>query len=89
MAAIASAGITYQDGDDATSLNEFGSTWDVQTDDSIDEEMKKEVDNVMEKCKIVKKWPATSNISKHLELKYAHCLAEPIERSVASFLDSL
>jgi hypothetical protein len=64
-------------------LNELSTNWDV--DDTIDEDMKKEVDDVMEQYNIVTQWCAPSNVFRDQGLQYAHCLAKPIDQSVASF----
>jgi ABC-type sugar transport system ATPase subunit len=66
----------------------FGTEKDPE--ESIDEELKKEVDNVVERCKLPQTCSCVpSNVSEGPELRYAHCLANPISPSLVCFLSSL
>jgi hypothetical protein len=82
--------MTQQDEKVATSVDELSINWKVdEIQDGIDEDMKKEVDDVMEQYKIAIQWCAPSDVSKDQGPQYAHCLAKPVGRREASFLDSL
>ena len=59
-------------------------------EDSIDEDLKKEVHNVIERCKLTKTHSCvSSNVSEGQGLRYAHCVAKPIAESMVRFLHSL
>ena len=55
--------MTQQYEKDASSLDEL-STKSEEIQDGIDEDMKKEVDDVMEQCRVAIQWCAPSNVSK-------------------------
>jgi division protein CdvB (Snf7/Vps24/ESCRT-III family) len=57
---------------------------------SIDEGLKKEVDNVIEEYQLLKTCSCVpSNVSEIPEPQYAHCLSRPITKSLACLLSSL
>jgi hypothetical protein len=96
MPAIPSPSITSHNGDNVIGLNEVPPIENVEDepeddimDAPINDNTKKEVDNIIEKCRLSGDGFATSYISNDLEPQlYARFLPKPINRKVASLLES-
>jgi hypothetical protein len=59
------------------------------TDQDVEEDMKKEVVNVMEQSKLATQWCAPPNFSEDQGPQYIHCMEKIISEREASFLNSL